>query len=77
MPPFTEKEVWGTILHLPLDKAPGPNGLIGRFYKVCWEVIKADVMAVFSAVGSRRFTNFQALNTAYITLIPKFEGPTK
>jgi hypothetical protein len=72
--PFTKKEVWDTILHLPLDKAPGPDGFTGKFYRVCSEIIKVDVMAVFSVVGSRRFGNFQVLNTAYITLIPKFEG---
>jgi hypothetical protein len=56
--PFTEKEVWDTILHLPLDKAPGPDGFTAKLYRVCWEIIKAGVMVVFSAVGSRRFANF-------------------
>jgi hypothetical protein len=31
--PFSEEEVWATIKGLPADKAPGPNGLTGRFYK--------------------------------------------
>jgi hypothetical protein len=38
--PFTEEEVWSTIKKLPSDKAPGPDGLTGRFYKSCWPVIK-------------------------------------
>jgi hypothetical protein len=33
--PFSEEEVWNTIKPLPSDKAPGPNGFTGRFYKVC------------------------------------------
>jgi hypothetical protein len=33
--PFTEEEVW-TIKQLPSDKAPGPDGYTGCFYKVCW-----------------------------------------
>jgi hypothetical protein len=66
--------VWDTICLIPLDKAPGPDGFTRRFYKVCWDIIKADVLAAFSVVGSRRFINFHVLNTAYITLIPKFEG---
>jgi hypothetical protein len=33
--PFTEDKVWLTIKKLPTDKAPGPDGLTGRFYKSC------------------------------------------
>jgi hypothetical protein len=37
--PFTE-EVWATIKAFPSDKASGPDGLTGRFYKACWLLIK-------------------------------------
>jgi len=47
--PFSE-EVWKTIRALPSDKAPGPDGLTGKFYKVCWQIIKLDIMAAISAV---------------------------
>lgn len=43
--PITEEEVWETIKTLPADRAPGPDGYTGRFYKACWSVIKADFMA--------------------------------
>ena len=33
--PFDENEVWQTIKDLPSDKAPGPDGFTGRFYKAC------------------------------------------
>jgi hypothetical protein len=66
--PFLEKEVWETIKLLPSDKAPGPDGFTWGFYKACWSIIKVDIMA---AVWSRRFAQFDRLNTAYITLIPK------
>jgi hypothetical protein len=69
-----EKEVWETVKLLPSDKAPGPNGFTGGFYKACWSIIKVDIMAAVSAVWSRRFAQFNRLNTAYITLIPKKEG---
>ena len=48
--PFSEDEVWNTIKHLPPDKAPGPDGYTGCFYKICWPVIKSDLMAAISAV---------------------------
>ena len=72
--PFSEEEVWKTILQLPSDKAPGPDGFTGHFYKSCWPVIKEDIMAAVSALWSRKFMNFESLNSAYITLLPKKVG---
>jgi hypothetical protein len=71
--PISE-EVWNTIKPLPSDKAPGPDGFTGHFYKASWPIIKGDIMAVVSALRRRDFKNFKLLNTAYITLIPKSEG---
>ena len=72
--PFTEDEVWRTIQQLPSDKAPGPDGYTGRFYKSCWAIIKEDIMVAISAVWSRKMVNFGTLHSAYITLLPKKEG---
>jgi len=71
--PFTEEEIWKTICSLPSNKAPGPDNFTGNFYKACWPLIKDDIMAAVSAVWSRKFGNFNLLNSAYITLIPKKE----
>jgi hypothetical protein len=71
--PFTEDEVWSTIKKIPSDKALGPDGLTGRFYKSCWPIIKHDIMRAISAVWSRKMLGFLALNTAYIMLLPKRE----
>ena len=71
--PFTEEEVWKTIQSLPTDKAPGPDGFTGKFYKTCWPIIKPEIMAAVSAVWSRKLCNFELLNSAYITLLPKKE----
>jgi len=74
--PISEEEVWKTISSLPSDKAPGPDGFTGKFYKGCWQIIKLDIMAAISAVWSRKFDNFELLNSAYITLLPKKEDPS-
>ena len=74
--PFTEEEVWKTIKSLPADKAPGPDGFTGNFYQVCWPIIKPEIMAAISAVWSRKFNNFEVLNSAYITLLPKKDNAT-
>jgi hypothetical protein len=72
--PFSEQEVWETIRDMPADKARGPDGFTGRFYKSCWGIIKNEVLAATSAVWIRKFCNFSKLNTAYITMILKHEG---
>jgi hypothetical protein len=69
-----ENEVLESIMQLPSDKAPGPDGYTDRFYKVCWPIIKRDVMAVIAAIWCRKFRQFGRLNTAFVTLIPKKEG---
>jgi hypothetical protein len=38
--PFSEEEVKATIMEMPSDKAPGPDGFNGKFFKVFWEIIK-------------------------------------
>ena len=63
--------MWKTIKSLPSDKAPGPDGFTRKFYQVCWPIIKPEIMTAISAVWSRKFNNFEVLNSAYITLLPK------
>lgn len=75
--PISEEEVWTVIKQLPADKAPGPDGFTGRFYKSCWPTIKEDIMAAVSAVWRRDFRNFRLLNSAYITLLPKKDEATE
>uniref|UniRef100_A0A0A9B3W4 Reverse transcriptase domain-containing protein n=1 Tax=Arundo donax TaxID=35708 RepID=A0A0A9B3W4_ARUDO len=69
--PFMEVEVWQTIKDLPPDKAPGPDGFTGRFYRSCWHIIKGDLMMALTALynGDQRMLGM--LNSAYLTLIPK------
>jgi hypothetical protein len=69
--PITEEEVWETIKSLPSDRAPGPDGFTGRFYKACWQVIKADLMAAIITLQQGDARGLGLLNAAYITLIPK------
>jgi hypothetical protein len=71
--PISEEEVLKTIKHLPNDKALGPDGFTGRFYKACWQTIKNDVMTAISTVWRRDFRNSCLLNSAFITLLPKKE----
>jgi hypothetical protein len=66
-----EEEIWNTVKSLPSDKAPGPDGFTGRFYKVAWLVIKVDFMAIVGRLMQGDVNRLHLLNSAYITLIPK------
>jgi hypothetical protein len=68
---ITEEEVWAAIKTLPSDKAPGPDGYSGRFYKVAWQIIKVDFMTAIGRVMQGDVSKLHLLNSAYITLIPK------
>jgi hypothetical protein len=35
------------------DKVPGLDGFTKAFFQNCWEVLKKDIMAVFSEFHSR------------------------
>jgi hypothetical protein len=43
-PPFTEQEVEKVIMAMAKQKAPGPDGYIGTFFRACWNTIKGDIM---------------------------------
>jgi hypothetical protein len=68
---FTEAEVKSAIDQMPSDKAPGPNGYTGAFFKKCWDIIKGDLMRVILQIGNLHAENFHWLNSANIALLPK------
>jgi hypothetical protein len=71
--PITMEEVWDTIKSLPVDRAPGPDGYTGHFYKACWQLIKVDFMAAIISLQQGNAWKLELLNSAYLTLIPKKE----
>jgi hypothetical protein len=70
--PFSE-EVRDTIASLPSDKAPGPDGFTGKFYKTCWDIIKVDIMAALNSLYHGDAYKLDLLNSAYLILLPKRE----
>ena len=71
---MTDEEVIAAIKAMPSDKAPGPDGFTGAFFKSCWPIIKDDLMKVISAYSSLHADNFHWLNSANVVLLPKKEG---
>jgi hypothetical protein len=71
---FSELEVFAAIKSMPSDKAPGPDGFMGAFYKTYWQTIKHDIMRVIHLFSNLHAENFHWLNSANVVLIPKKEG---
>ena len=66
----TEKEVSEVLKEMQNGKAPGPDGFNVDFFKACWNVVKHDMLKVVEDTRRNR-TILKALNTSFISLIPK------
>jgi hypothetical protein len=72
--PFSDEEIWKAINQMPQDKAPGPDGFTGLFFKSCWPIIRQDISAAINSVYNARCQDLNLLNKANIILLPKKEG---
>jgi hypothetical protein len=71
---ITHEEIDEIVKHLPLDKAPGPDGFNGAFLKKCWPIIKDIYQLCFDFF--HHSGDIQPINNAFITLVPKVNNPT-
>lgn len=67
----------GVILDMPSEKAPGPDGFTGLFYKKTWDIIKGDVMNAIHAFWARNSRSLYLLNDAFMVLLPKKPDPSQ
>ena len=49
MKPFSEIEILDVIWEMESDKAPGLDGFSFHFYRVCWNIIKSDLIYIVTA----------------------------
>jgi hypothetical protein len=59
---------------MPSEKAPGPDGFIGVFFKHAWEIIKDELLLAAKSFLDLSTNQLEKLNTAFICLLPKKEG---
>lgn len=71
--PFSKEEVKLALNSMKDDKAPGPNGFLIKFLKVCWDVVDNEAMATLEAFHTKDQW-CKSLSATFITLIPKKEG---
>ena len=72
--PMTESEVLEATNDMPSDKAPGPDGFTGLFFKKCWNIVKVDLVRDISNFDSLHTANLQWLNSEDVVLLSKKEG---
>jgi mannosylglycoprotein endo-beta-mannosidase len=68
--PYSEEEVKKAVFQMEHNKAPGPDGFPAEFYQKFWDVIKADLLDLFSFLHSGQLELFR-LNFGEIVLLPK------
>jgi len=71
--PFTEQEIEAVVKDMPSEKAPGPDGFIGVFYKKCWSIIKEDLVQAVMSFYSHRTVRLNLINEANIVMLPKIQ----
>eukprot|EP00253_Pinus_taeda_P019643 PITA_19643 len=68
--PVTKEEISDVLKEMQNGKAPGPDGFNVDFFKSCWNIVKQDTLNVVED-SRRNRTILKALNTSFISLIPK------
>jgi hypothetical protein len=68
--PFLEEEIMMALFQMEKNKAAGPDGLLVEFFQSCWDIIKEDVVDLFSDFH-RGVLDVRKINYGIITLIPK------
>ena len=72
--PFKTTEIDEVIKHMPVDKAPGPDGFNGLFMKKFWYLIKHQIYNLCHSFHAGNL-DIDSINTAFITLITKIQNP--
>ncbi len=60
----------------PKEKAAGPDGYTGAFYKNWWHIIKREILEVFQCFYNLSGGNFGSISRAMIAVLPKKDSPS-
>jgi len=74
MSSVTEEEFSNIVWSMELDKAPGPDGFSIHFYRICWELIKPDLLRMIRGF-MRKAKIGGEINSTFLALIPKETNP--
>ena len=68
--PYSEEEVRKAVFLMEHNKAPGPDGFPAEFYQKFWEVIKPDLLLLFSDLHAGQLELFH-LNLVRLFYYPR------
>jgi hypothetical protein len=71
-----EHEIFNAISDLGLNKAPGPDGMTGLFYKTYWPIVKLSVITSVQSFFRGGYI-LKEFNHTNIALIPKVDHPSQ
>jgi hypothetical protein len=74
---INDDEIKNVVMGMHSEKASGPDGFIGIFYKCCFELIKDDLSNAIHDFYNHRCKSLHLVNEANITLLQKREGADK
>jgi len=72
--PLSEEEIIKVIWAMESDKALGPDGFTIDFYKVCWDIIKIDLLKMIQGFFGKAKVG-GGINSTFLALIPKEANP--
>jgi hypothetical protein len=68
--PYSEEEIRKAVFQMEHNKAPGPDGFPAEFYQSFWDIIKVDLLELFSELHKGQLDLFR-INFGEIILLPK------
>ena len=51
---FSEEEIKMAVMDMHGEKAPGPDGFVGEFFKSCWDYIHNDLVRALQQLHALR-----------------------
>jgi mannosylglycoprotein endo-beta-mannosidase len=75
--PILADEVRAAVLEMHPEKAPGPDGFTGLFYRVAWDIIVSDLMKAIRLLENGGQQGLNLLNGALLVLLPKTSEAAK
>jgi hypothetical protein len=62
---ISEDEIHAAVMQIHSEKALGPDGYTGAFFKACWDIIRVDLTAAIKEIFALRADCWNLLNSAH------------